>query len=99
MITFTGKPEDHGPTLSMGVTGGPKRVLSANQIPQDRAYHLYKIGRVDVRRQMIVWGHGPQSLGGRLDLPGMGEGQGPGANQWDAYISLKVDGSSYVRGY
>ena len=96
-LMFTGKPEDHKDTLSFGVTGGPGVTLKADEIPQDAKYHLYKIGRVDVRKHMVAWGHGTRSLGVRLDWPGIGEGQEKDSNLWDAYISLKVDGPAYVK--
>jgi len=93
-------------TLTFGVTGGPTITLTPDQIPQDGAYHLYKIGRVTIREGSspgapsgtTVWAMEGRKLGVCVDRLYVPEAADPDANAWDAYISLKVDGPAYVKG-
>jgi len=95
---FVGQDKDHREPLAFGITTGPTVSLNPQEVPQDGKYHLFKIGRKTIKKGMVVWGHASYNLGVKLDWPGIGEAQGPKANTWDVYISLKVKGPAYVRG-
>jgi hypothetical protein len=93
-------------TLMFGVTGGPTITLTPDQIPQDGAYHLYKIGQVTIREGSapgapsgtIVWALEGRKLGVCVDRVYVPDAADPEANVWEAYISLKVTGPAYMKG-
>ncbi len=109
-----GEAPDKAPTrtLTFGATGGPTVTLSPTEIPQDGKYHLYSLGRVQVKPTMhpkpgsgamavpgtVIWALEGRKLGVCIDRVYDPEAEGPDANVWNAYISLKVDGPVYVRG-
>jgi hypothetical protein len=93
-------------TLTFGVTGGPTVTLKPDQIPQDGAYHLHKIGRVTIREDSTpgapsgttVWALEGRKLGVCVDRLYVPDARDPDANVWDAYISLKLMGPAFVKG-
>lgn len=96
----------HALTLTFGATGGPTLTLAAGQIPQDGAYHLYKIGRVTIREGTApgapsgttVWALEGRKLGVCVDRLYVPDAAGPDANAWEAFISLKLNGPAWVKG-
>ncbi len=99
-------------TLAFGATGGPTVTLTPEEIPQDGKYHLYSLGRVQVKPTLhpkpgsgamaalgtVIWALEERKLGVCVDRVYEPEAEGPDANVWNAYLSLKVDGPAYVRG-
>ena len=97
-VSFMGDKEAHQKPLSFGVTGGATITLEPENIPQDGKYHLFKIGRINVRPGTTVWAYAERKMAvtvDRLFVPDATEIQ---ANDWDAYVSLKVKGPAYVTG-
>ena len=99
-----GKSEQHGKPLVFGVSVGKKlgdgqtiRVLP-EEIPQDGKYHLYRIGRIRVQEGTTVWALEGGRLGVNVDRLFVPDADDPAVNDWDAYISLKLQGPAYVRG-
>jgi len=94
-----GNSEDaHKKLLTFGVTGGATVILKPEEVPQDGKYHVFKIGRINVKQGTAVWACAGGRLGvtvDRLFVPGA---QDMKVNVWDAYISLKVKGPAYVKG-
>lgn len=90
--------EAYGKPVVFGVRGGPSVTLKPEDIPQDGKFHLFRIGKVNVRKNTQVWALEGKLLGvnvGRLVVP---RGSDPGVNEWEAYISLKFEGPAYVKG-
>ena len=63
-IVYEGKgPDDHKSPLSFGVYDGARLVfgpsveLKPAEVPQDGAYHWYKIARFPVTNGVLVWAH------------------------------------------
>jgi len=92
--------EDTSPihTLTFGITGGLTVTLKPDEIPQDGKYHLYKIGRMEVKPKTMVWALKGRKLGVCVDRVYVPDASDPEANIWNAYISLKVAGPVYVKG-
>lgn len=97
--SFVGDSDDaHKKPLSFGVTGGPTVTLKLEEVPQDGKYHVFKIGRIHVKKGTTVWAHASRRMGVNVDRLVVVEGNAPTANDWDAYVSLKVRGPDYVKG-
>ncbi|MFC1454197.1 DUF4838 domain-containing protein [Verrucomicrobiota bacterium] len=111
----TGDKTEKAPstTLTFGVTGGSTITLKPAEIPQDGKYHLYKIGRVDIKPSTTVkpgskhfmtspgttvWALKGKKLGVCVDRVYVPDAVDPNANVWNAYISLKVKGPAFVKG-
>ena len=114
--------EDPGPSskLIFGVTDGPTVTIPPDEIPRDGKFHLYRIGRVEIkptaypqlvpeggdwrkhawmsRPGTMVWALEGRKLGVSVERVYDPDATGPGANMWDAYISIKVDGPAFVKG-
>jgi hypothetical protein len=84
--------------LSFGATDGPTITLNPADIPQDGKYHLFKIGRINVKQGTVVWACAGKKLGVTVDRLFVPHGQSANVNNWVAYISLKVKGPAYVKG-
>ena len=102
--TETGKAEQHRNPLVFG-TGIGKRLtdkktitIPSEDIPQDGKYHLYHLGRIHVQEGTTVWALEGGRLGVNLDRVFDPAARTAKANEWDAYISLKLQGSAYVKG-
>jgi len=80
------------------VTGGPAITLKPEEVPQDGKYHVFKIGRIRVKKGTAVWAHASRRMGVRVDRLFVPEAEDPSVNDWDAYISLKAKGPDYVKG-
>ena len=106
-LAFAGmKDEAHQKPLTFWVSGGAIVTLKPEAIPQDGRYHVYKIGRVNVKkwvsekdRGTIVWA----AIEDKKFRVNVGQlcvtnAQDCRVNDWDAYISLKVKGPAYVKG-
>ncbi len=109
-----GEAPDKAPlqTLTFGATGGPTVTLAPADIPQDGKFHLHPLGRVQVRPTLhpqpgsggmttpgtVIWALEPRKLGVCVDRVYEPDAEGPDANVWNAYLSLKVDGPAYVKG-
>ncbi|MFA7158954.1 MAG: hypothetical protein WC299_06575, partial [Kiritimatiellia bacterium] len=100
-------------TIHFGVTGGQTITLKPEEIPQDGKYHLYKIGRVEIKpsttvipgaKNMMtrpgttVWALEGRKLGVCVDRLYDAAATNAEANTWNAYISLKVKGPAFVKG-
>ena len=90
--------EQHRKALTFGVTGGPTIILEPEQIPQDGKYHLHKIGRIRVKPGTMVWALEGKRLGVNVDRIFKPGSEDPAVNDWNAYISLKLQGPAYVQG-
>jgi len=90
--------EQHRKALTLGVTGGPTITLRPDQIPQDGKYHLHRIGRIRVKPGAMVWALEGKLLGVNVDRIFEPGSEDPAANDWNAYISLRLQGPAYVRG-
>jgi hypothetical protein len=96
---FVGDSDDaHKKPLSFGVTGGATVTLKPEEVPQDGKYHVFKIGRIHVRKGTTVWARASTGVGVNVDRLVAAETKAPTVNDWDAYISLKVKGPDYVKG-
>lgn len=69
--------------------------IAPEEIPQDGKYHLYPIGRITVREGTTVWALEGGRLGVNVDR--LHDPEDPGGNEWDAWISLKLQGPAYVK--
>jgi len=90
--------DDYQKPLSFGVTGGATLTLKPEEVPQDGKYHLFKIGRVRVTKGTTVWAHASTRMGVAVDRLVVAGANARNANDWVAYISLKVKGPDYVKG-
>jgi len=90
--------DDYQKPLSFGVTGGATLTLKPEEVPQDGKYHLFKIGRVRVTKGTTVWAHASKRMGVDVDRLVVAGANARNANDWVAYISLKVKGPDYVKG-
>ena len=97
-VSFAGDNEAHTKPLSFGVTGGATITLEPERIPQDEKYHLFKIGRINVKPGTTVWAYAEGRLGVNVDRLFVPDAKDIQVNDWDAYISLKVKGPAYVKG-
>jgi hypothetical protein len=102
--TETGKAEQHRKPLVFG-TGIGKRLtdkktitIPPEDIPQDGKYHLYHLGRIRVQEGTTVWALEGGRLGVKVDRIFDPAARTAKANEWDAYISLKLQGPAYVQG-
>ncbi|MFC1454413.1 DUF4838 domain-containing protein, partial [Verrucomicrobiota bacterium] len=93
-----GKDEEYRQALSFGVVGGATVTLKPEEIPQDGKYHVYKIGRINVKKGTTVWALKGKRLGVNVDRVYVPDAADPEANVWNAYISLKVKGPAFVKG-
>ena len=84
--------------LCFGVTGGVSITLKPEEIPQDGKYHLHKIGWINVKKGTTVWALEGKRLGVNVDRLFIPDAKDPAANDWVAYVSLKLKGPSYVKG-
>jgi hypothetical protein len=99
-----GAAEQHRKPLIFGVGAG--KALSDGQtitvqpedIPQDGKYHLYHLGRIRVQEGTTVWALEGARLGVNVDRIFEADAQDTAVNEWDAYISLKLQGPAYVKG-
>ena len=98
-MAFAGDSDDaHKKPLTFGVTGGATLTLKPEEVPQDGKYHVFKIGRTRVKKGTTVWVHASRRMGVNVDRLVVAEGNASTANDWDAYVSLKVKGPDYVKG-
>lgn len=100
-----GKAEKHDTAVSFGVARGPTVTLKPEEIPQDGKYHLYKIGRINVKpvrseldKGTYVWALEGRKLGVTVGWLCATNASDRAVNDWDAYISLKFKGPAYVKG-
>jgi hypothetical protein len=92
------KPDVHKTPLTFGVMGGPTVTLQPEDVPQDGKYHLFEVGRVNVKKGTTVWAHASRSMGVNVDRVVVADATEPKVNDWDVHISLKVKGPDYVKG-
>ncbi len=88
----------HKQPLTFGVTGGATVTLAPEEVPQDGNYHVFKIGRIRVKKGTAVWAQASRRMGVHVDRLFVPGAEDPSVNDWDAYISLKVKGPDYVNG-
>ena len=100
--TETTAAEQHRKPLIFG-TGIGKRLtdkttikIPPEKIPQDGRYHLHPLGRITVREDTLIWALEGGRLGVNIDR--IYDTEDPKANQWNAWISLKLQGPAYVKG-
>lgn len=84
--------------LCFGATGGPTVTLKPRDVPQDGAYHLHKLGRIRVKPGTVVWALDGKRLGVNVDRVFVPGADDPTENDWNAYVSLKVQGPAHVKG-
>jgi hypothetical protein len=98
-VAFVGDSEDaHKKPLTFGVTGGASVTLKPEEVPQDGKYHVFKIGRAQVKKGTTVWAHASRRMGVNVDRLAVADARDPAVNDWDVSISLKVQGPAYVQG-
>jgi len=97
----TSTAEQHRKPLVFG-TGITKRLhdkltikIPPNKIPQDGRYHLHPIGRITVQEDTMIWALEGGRLGVNVDR--VFDPNDPQANQWNAWISLRLQGPAYVK--
>ncbi len=88
----------HQKPLKLGVDDDLTVTMGPNNLPQDGKYHLYRLGRIRVRPGTMVWALEGRRLGVIVDRLYVEDSDDPAANDWNAYISLKLRGPAYVRG-
>jgi hypothetical protein len=99
-----GEAEQHRRPLVFGVGIGTKladgqtTTVEPKDIPQNGKYHLYHVGRISVEEGTTVWALVGARLGVNVDRIFEADAQDTAVNEWDAYISLKLQGPAYVRG-
>jgi hypothetical protein len=92
------KPDEHKKPLTFGVTGGATITLKPEDVPQDGKYHVFKIGRTNVKKGTTAWAHASRRMGVNVDRLVVADAKDPKVNDWDVFISLKVRGPDYVKG-
>ncbi len=80
------------------LSDGQTITVPPEDIPQDGRYHLYHVGRICVQEGTTVWALEGARLGVNVDRIFEADADDPAVNEWDAYISLKLQGPAYVRG-
>ncbi len=88
----------HRIPLKLGAANSAAVTINPEKIPQDEKFHLYKIGRIAVKPNTMVWALEGKRLGVNVDRIYVPDAADPFPNEWDAYISLKVQGPLYVKG-
>lgn len=98
----TSASQQHRKPLVFG-TGTGKRLdnkftveIPPGQIPQDGKYHLYPLGRIQIKEGTLVWALEGGRLGVNVDR--LYDPEDPQGNEWEAWISLKLQGPAYVKG-
>lgn len=76
--------------VRIGLSNGPERLLTTADLPDDDAYHLHLIGRVDVQPGSKAWAVHERRLYVELDRLYKPEDD----NLWDVYISLRRSDST-----
>jgi len=103
-VPEVGEAEQHRKPLVFGVGIGKrlddKRTITLlpDDIPQDGKYHLYPMGPIQVKEGTMVWALEGARLGVNVDRILVDEASDPKANEWEAWISLKLQGPAYVKG-
>jgi len=92
------KPLIFGASVGKTIGDGQTITVQPEDIPQDGKYHLYHVGRIRVQEGTTVWALEGGRLGVNVDRLFVPEAEDPAVNEWDAYISLKLQGLAYVRG-
>jgi len=102
--TETSDAEQYRKPLVFG-TGIGKRLddkktitILPEDIPQDGKYHLYPLGQLRVLEGTTVWALEGGRLGVNVDRIFDQQSKTSEANDWDAYISLKLQGPAYIKG-
>ena len=99
-----GEAEQHRKPLVFGVgvgkalSDGQTTTVRLDEIPLDGKYHLYHVGRIRLQEGTTVWALEGARLGVNVDRLFDANAEDPTCNEWDAYISLKLQGPAYVRG-
>ena len=95
-------PKLHARPLSFGLydrigrTHLLTRVLSGKRKPQDEKYHLYHMGRTRLAKKTMLWVHWTWQA--NMDAADDVYSDAMPDAEYDIYISLKVEGPSYVPG-
>jgi hypothetical protein len=105
----THDPNTNG--IQLGVDGGPTVTLKRDALPKDGKFHIYRIGPVHLKPTILpkpgveailpqmgttIWALEGKRLGVFVDRVFQGNTEDPAANLWDAWISLKFSGPSFV---
>jgi hypothetical protein len=91
------KPLVFGNGIGKRLTDRKTITIPPEDIPQDGKYHLYHLGRIRVQEGTTVWALESGRLGVNVDRVFEPEAKTATANEWDAYISLKLQGPAYVK--
>jgi hypothetical protein len=92
------KPLVFGTGIGRSLTDKTTIKVLPEDIPQDGKYHLYHLGRIRVQKGTTVWALEGGRLGVNVDRVFDSEAKTATANEWEAYISLKLQGPAYVKG-
>ncbi|MFZ4599412.1 MAG: hypothetical protein ACOYNN_12270 [Terrimicrobiaceae bacterium] len=107
----THDPNTNG--IQLGVDGGPTVTLKRDALPKDGKFHIYRIGPVHLKPTILpkpgveailpqmgtmIWALEGMRLGVFVDRVFQENTEDPAANLWDAWISLKFSGPSFVPG-
>jgi hypothetical protein len=96
--TSVGEEEAYKKPLCFGVSGKAPIFLKPEDIPQDGKYHVFKIGKINVREGTTVWALDGKKIGVNVDRLFVEDAKDGKVNEWNAYISLKIKGPAYVKG-
>ncbi len=102
--TETSDAQQHRKPLVFGIGIGKRLTdkktitIPPEDIPQDGKYYLYHLGRIRVQEGTTVWVLEGGRLGVNVDRVFDPAARTAKANEWDAYISLKLQGPAYVKG-
>lgn len=69
--------------------------ISPDKLPQDEMFHLYPLGKIALEHQCKVWVHKSWLIQHKL---GEYFASGGLPNDYELYVSLKLEGPSYVKG-
>lgn len=92
---------NHEGGLSMGVYSNARKkhlkaqTIPPEKLPQDEQFHLYPLGKVTLEPKSKLWVHKSwiiqQNLGEFYETGGL-------PNDYEIYVSVKLEGPSYVKG-
>ncbi|MHC4872852.1 MAG: DUF4838 domain-containing protein [Planctomycetota bacterium] len=87
---FSGKKPYEGDDLIIGAGDSSRKIIKNNDIKRDGSFHLYKLGKVEIKPGVVIWALSDKTLGVNIDRLYVKNSRDKSTNMWNAYISLKV---------